>query len=173
MKKFILSALMCLLCTYGFAQKTNPDSLAYQLQRKKINDMLDVRKQKFGQYDESLRKHSGIFGMQTKKDIRKSNDILTDIVHSDEDLFREIKILLDYRTYQQQQVQTHSTESEKINLGFMTKINNLRQQIDQLKQDALKQKQRQDKTQQTYIIIFVLMLGSILYLIMRKRAAKV
>jgi hypothetical protein len=172
MKKFILSCLMCFLCASSFAQKTNPDSLAYQLQRKKINDMLDVRKQKFGQYDESLSKHTGIFGMQTKKDIRRSNDILTDIVHSDEDIFREIKILLDYRTSQQQTVQSHSVESEKINLAFMNTINRLRQQADQLKQDALKDKQQQEKTQQVHIIIFVLMLGSILYLLMRKRAVK-
>jgi hypothetical protein len=101
---------MCLFCAYSFAQKTNTDSLAYQLQRKKINDMLDVRKQKFGQYDESLSKHTGIFGFQTKKDIRRSNDILMDIVNTDND---------------------------------------------------------------TYIILFVLMLGSILYLLMRKRAVKV
>jgi len=172
MKKFILPLLLCLLCAHSFAQKTNADSLTYQLQRKKINDMLDVRTQKFGQYDESLKKHTGIFGMQTKKDIRRSNDILTDIVHSDEDIFREIKVLLDYRTFQQQQVQTHSVEAENTNLAFMNTINRLRQQTDQLKQDILKQKQQQDKTQQTHVIIFVLMLGSILYLLMRKRTVK-
>jgi hypothetical protein len=172
MKKFILPLLLCLLCTYSFAQKTNTDSLAYQLQRKKINDMLDVRKQKFGQYDESLKEHSGIFGMQTKKDIRRSNDILTDIVHSDEDIFREIKVLLDYRTFQQQQVQTHSVEAENTNLAFMNTINRLRQQIDQLKQDAQKEKEHQGNIIRTFIIIFVLMLGSILYLLMRKRAVK-
>ena len=164
---------MCLCYVYSFGQAKNVDSLTYQLQRKKINDMLDVRKQKFGQYDESLTKHTGIFGLQTKKDIRKSNDILMDIVHSDEDIFREIKVLLDYRTIQQQQVQTHSVEAENSNLGFMNTINRLRQQVDQLKQDALTQQKQQEKTERMHIIVFVLMFGSILYLLMRKRAVKV
>jgi hypothetical protein len=164
---------MCLFYAYSFAQKANTDSLAYQLQRKKINEMLDVRKQKFGQYEESLKKHTGIFGLQTKKDIRRSNDILMDIVNTDNDIFRELKILLDYRTYQQQQVQTHSVEAENNNLGFMNTINRLRQQVDQLKLDAANEKQAQAKAIRTYIIVFVLMLGSILYLLMRKRAVKV
>jgi len=111
--------------------------------------------------------------LQTKKDIRKSNDILMDIVHSDEDIFREIKVLLDYRTIQQQQVQTHSVEAENSNLGFMNTINRLRQQVDQLKQDALTQQKQQEKTERMHIIVFVLMFGSILYLLMRKRAVKV
>ncbi|MDB5135508.1 MAG: hypothetical protein JWP37_2111 [Mucilaginibacter sp.] len=173
MKKIILGSLLCFFCASIFAQKKiNADSLAYQLQRKKINDLLDRRKEKFGQYDESLSKHTGIFGLQTKKDIRKSNDILMDIVKTDDNIFVELKVLLDYRTVQQQQVQTHSVEATNNNLGFMSAINRLRQQADQLKQDAIKEKQHQEKTLRTYIIIFVLMLGSILYLLMRKRAVK-
>jgi hypothetical protein len=172
MKKYILSGLMCLICVYCFGQKTNTDSLAYQLQRKKINSMLDVRKQKFGQYDESLKKHTGIFGLQTKKDIRRSNDILMDIVNTDNSIYREIKVLLAYRTFQQQQVQKHSVEAESSNLGFMSTINKLRQQVDQLKQDAIKEKQQQNNTKLICIIIFVLMLGSILYLLARKRPVK-
>src|SRR5581483_10221875 len=104
MKKLFLLLLICLWHGLLLAQsKGNSDSLAYQLQRKKINDMLDQRRQKFGQYDESLKKHTGIFGLQTKKDIRRSNDILMDIARTDEAIFEQIKILLNYRTFQQQQ----------------------------------------------------------------------
>ncbi|MBV8390974.1 MAG: hypothetical protein JO080_14310 [Mucilaginibacter sp.] len=126
-----------------FAQKSNPDSLAYQLQRAKINQMLDQRRQKFGQYDQSLKMHTGIFGLQTKKDIRRSNDILMDIAKTDDDIFREIKILMDYRVFQQQQAQTHSTQSENVTLAYMNTINRLRGQIDQLKQEAQKEKAHQ------------------------------
>ena len=146
--------------------------MTYQLQRAKINQMLDVRRQKFGQYEESLTKHTGIFGLQTKKDIRRSNDILMDIAKTDDDLFREIKILMDYRVFQQQQAQTHSTETENVNLGFMTTINKLRTQADQLKQELQNEKDHQVKQLQIFIIVFVLMLGSILYLILKKRAVK-
>jgi len=165
MKKIITACLICLLYTSAFAQKNNVDSIAYQLQRAKINQMLDVRRQKFGQYQESLSKHTGIFGLQTKKDIRRSNDILMDIAKTDDDLFREIKILMDYRVFQQQQAQTHSTETENVNLGFMTTINKLRTQADQIKQELQNEKDHQVKQLRIFIIVFVLMLGSILYLI--------
>ena len=173
MKKIVLLVLICWSCANTYAQKVNADSLTYQLQREKINNMLDARKKKFGQYDQSLRMHTGIFGLQTKKDIRRSNDLLMDIVKTDDDIFRELKILLDYRTFQQQQVQSHSVEAENSNLGFMNTINRLRQQTDKLKQDMLLDKQLQEKTQRTYFIVFVLMLGSFLYLLLKKRTVKV
>src|SRR5665213_190191 len=95
MKKIVLFIGFYLSVSCAFAQG-NTDSLAYQLQRKKINAMLADRALKFGRYDESLSKHTGIFGLQTKKDIRRSNDILMDIVKTDNAIYRELKILLEY-----------------------------------------------------------------------------
>jgi hypothetical protein len=172
MKRLIGLYFLCLSCFSVYAQKSNSDSLAYQLQRTKINQMLEVRRQKFGQYDQSLAKHTGIFGLQTKKDIRRSNDILMDIVKTDDDIFRELKILMDYRVFQQQQAQTHSTESDNVTLAYMNTINRLRQQIDQLKLEAQKEKERQAKLSRIFIIIAVLMFASILYLLSRKRVVK-
>ena len=170
MKKLFLFLLVW--CSYlpVFSQsKTNPDSLAYELQRKKINGMLDERRRKFGLYSESLKKHTGIFGLQTKKDIRRSNEILMDIARTDESIFVQIKILLGYRTYQQQKVQTQSVEIENNSLAYMTTINRLRQQIDTLKQEAIEADQQHEKTKRMYLIVIVLMLGSILFLIYKKR----
>ena len=171
MKKFTLICLVCLWHVPLFAQSktTNPDSLAYQLQRKKINAMLDQRHQKFGQYSESLKKHTGIFGLQTKKDIRRSNDILMDITKTDEAIFEQIKILLNYRTYQQQQVQAKSTQIQDNSLGYMNTINRLRDQIDKMKLDGQAAKKEQDDTNKLHFIVFALMLGSILILLFRKR----
>jgi hypothetical protein len=167
MKKLISVFLFCFLYTIVFAQ-ANSDSLAYQLQRKKINAMLAQRTAKFGQYEQSLSMHTGIFGLQTKKDIRNSNEILIDIVKTDDDIYKELKILLEYRTFQQTQVVTHSREAEDSNIGFMTAINKLRSQIDKLKADAEQQRQQQGKTKQWAIILFILMLTSILYLAFRR-----
>ena len=66
MKKILLIALFSLFLADAFAQ-SGADSVTYNIQRRKINMMLAQRKQKFGQYDESLSKHTGIFGLQTKK----------------------------------------------------------------------------------------------------------
>jgi hypothetical protein len=169
MKQFVLVCSICLLCGHAIAQKANSDSLAYQLQRAKINAMLDLRREKFGQYDVSLAKHTGIFGLQTKKDVRRSNDILMDIIKTDDDIFRELKVLMDYRVFQQQQAQSHSTQTENVNLAFMNTINRLRQQTDLLKQEAKNEKEQQQKIIRFLVLLIVLMLGSILYLSVKKK----
>jgi len=133
--------------------------------------MLAQRTLKFGQYDQSLSMHTGIFGFQTKKDIRRSNDILMDIVKTDDDIYKELKILLDLRTFQQTQVQTHSKETENNTIGFMTTINKLRDQVDQLKADAAKQQQEHDKTVRWLILLLIALLIATLYFASRKRKA--
>ncbi|MCR8556826.1 hypothetical protein KXD93_04205 [Mucilaginibacter sp. BJC16-A38] len=147
----------------------NADSLAYQLQRKKINTMLAQRAQKFGQYDSSLSKHTGIFGFQTKKDIRRSNDILMDIVKTDNEIYKELKILLEYRTFQQKQVISYTRETQSNVLGYMTTINKLRTQIDLLKADAAAQEQQEGKTRSTLIITIIGLSAIILLLLFIRR----
>lgn len=103
----------------------NPDSLAYQLQRNKINEMLDARASKFGQFTESLNQKTGIFGLKTKRDMQKSMDILKQIIETDNSILKETKTLLDFKTYQQEQVAFQSKESESRNLSYMRTINKL------------------------------------------------
>lgn len=170
MKKFTFLVILYLWHVPLFAQtKANPDSLAYQLQREKINSMLDERHRKFGQYDESLKKHTGIFGLQTKKDIRRSNDILMDIARTDDSIFIQTKILLSYRTFQQQQAEVKSSQAQDYSLGYMNTINRLREQINRMKQEAADAQKHQSKIEHTYVIAFVLMLGSILLILFIKR----
>ena len=166
MKIYLLQLFFGLLYFGAYAQPGS-DSLAYQQERQKINAMLTRRTQKFGQYSQSLSMHTGIFGLQTKKDIRRSNDILMDIVKTDDNIYKELKILLEYRTFQQTQVQSHSEETEQNNLGYMNTINRLREQVDQLKAETIKQTKTHNKTERFYIAALILMLASILFLLTR------
>jgi hypothetical protein len=169
-RPFILLLLSIAITTAKAA--SNPDSLAYELQRKTINKMLDQRRQKFGQYDESLSKHTGIFGLQTKKDIRRSNDILMDIVKTDNEIFRQTKILLDFRAFQQTQVQTHSKQVEGDALAYMTTITKLRNQLDQVKKQADEDiKKAEAKARMWSIIAIVLFALGVIY-ISRQRKVK-
>ncbi len=166
--------LVCIIFMYTnlrvYAQEPS-DSLAYQLQRKKINTMLDQRRQTFGQYDQSLGMHTGIFGLQTKKDIRRSNDILMQIVKTDDEIFRQLKILLDYRAFQQTQAVNHSHELEDNSLAYMAGINKLRNELDKAKKDAEQAKQQQ-LILKRYLCILAVLLLSILFLLSRKRAVR-
>ncbi|HWZ04142.1 MAG TPA: hypothetical protein VNX40_11075 [Mucilaginibacter sp.] len=171
MRKFALFILFVLLAAGVFAQQKS-DSIAYQLQRAKINSMLAQRVEKFGQYSQSLELHTGIFGLQTKKDIRRSNDILMDIVKTDDDIYKQLKILLDFRAFQQTQVQAHSNDVEENTIGYMTVINKLRNQVTQLKAESQKQEQEEEKTIRAFIIALAVMLVLLLFLLTRPRKVK-
>jgi hypothetical protein len=168
MKNFFLTVFLFFTALIVFAQSKS-DSLAYRFERQKINTMLANRTAKFGQYDQSLNMHTGIFGIQSKKDIRRSNDILADIVKTDDDIYKEIKVLLDLRTFQKTQAQSHSKEIEDRTLGYMQTINKLRNQLDLMKAEAEKQQQRYNELMRNFIIAIGVAALAILLLFRRKK----
>ncbi len=174
MKKTALLFLFFLITTvWASAQSpVNSDSVAYQLQRKKINNMLAARKQKFGQYEQSLGQHTGIFGFQTKGDVRRSAGILMDIAKTDDAIFKELKILLEYRDFQQRQIQSHSKEAETTAAGYMQVINRLRQQNVHLKQQLNNSEQHFKTRQNIFVVAILFMIASILFLLVKKNRVK-
>jgi hypothetical protein len=171
MKKILLLTLFSFFLVDAMAQ-VGTDSAAYQAQRTKINSMLAVRKQKFGQYDQSLSQHTGIFGLQTKKDIRHSNDILMDIVKTDNDIFVQTKILLDYRAFEQNQAQTHAIEVDGNATGYMTTINKLRADNDKLKHEAEVSEGQQKKASTRALAIVIALIVAVLFLLRAKYVKK-
>lgn len=171
MKNFFLFGFICFVSIKAPAQPYT-DTLTYHIERVKINRMLQARAAKFGQYDESLHMHTGIFGFQTKKDIRRSNFILMDIVNTDDIIYKEIKVLMEYRVFQQTQAQTHSQETDQNNLGFMNAINKLRNELDRIKAINAEEERQHENTTRWAVLIFILLLGSILYLIIQNRKLK-
>jgi hypothetical protein len=165
MKNFLLLGVACFLFIGNTYAQINSDSIAYQLQRKKINSMLAVRAQKFGKYDQSLSQHTGIFGLQTKKDIRRSNDILMDIVKTDNAIYKQLKILLDYRTFQQTQVADKSKEIETTNLHYMNTINVLRRQNEKLTKEATEMLLQHEKSSRNFSVIITFMLAALIWLL--------
>ena len=109
MKKIL--CLFILICTTILNLNAQENS-AYELQRAKINALLAERSAKFGQYDQSLTAKTGIFGLQTKKDIRNSNEILRQIVLNDNEIFTQLKVLMDYKDLQVQEVKISATSNE-------------------------------------------------------------
>src|SRR4051812_40366214 len=136
MKVYFILMLFSVFSVHVIAQQTGSsaeDTSAYQTQRNKINSLLADRSSKFGQYDESLTKKTGIFGLKTKKDMQSSINILTEIVKTDNDIFRELKTLLDYKDLEKVQAQENATETQSHVGNYMTTINKLQRQNDLLK----------------------------------------
>jgi hypothetical protein len=97
---------------------------------------------------------------------------LMDIAKTDDNIFKELKILLEYRDFQQRQIQSHSKEAETTAAGYMEVINRLRQQNIKLKADLQQSQKDQGSSKTIYIVIIVLMLASILFSLFRKSGVK-
>lgn len=152
--------------SYVSAQHT--DSSAYQTQRAKVNKLLNQRSSRFGQYDASLGKRSGIFGMKTKKDMQASNDILRQVVLTDNDIFSELKILLDYKDFEKNQVQTKAEDIEGRIDRYQTTITRLQQNNENLKIEIEKSISKADRLFNYLLITLIILLLSIWYIIKSK-----
>ncbi|MBD3749362.1 MAG: hypothetical protein IE931_07695 [Sphingobacteriales bacterium] len=168
--KYFLTLLFISITQFLFGFQ-NPDTLAYNLQRNKINQMLDARFQKFGQFEESLAKKSGIFGLKTKRDMQKSIDILTDIIQTDNHILKETKILLDFKNFQQEQIEQKSQNSADINLAYMKTINKLQQETEKLHQQ-LQDTKKSQKFYQILAFALGLAIASIVLFVFRKISTK-
>ncbi|WP_316803395.1 hypothetical protein [Pedobacter nototheniae] len=153
MKKHLLTLCLSIFSFIAFAQQ---DTSAYQMQRAKINALLNDRSIKFGQYDQSLNEKTGIFGWQTKKDIKNSNEILRQIVLNDNNIFKELKVLMDYKDVQNQKVVVDASNSEERIENYMRTIKKLQDQNTQIKNEA--HRDMGAKNISIYIIVFLILI---------------
>jgi len=163
-KKISLLLFLALSQLNGFAQDTS----AYELQRSKINALLAERSAKFGQYDQSLNTRTGIFGFQTKRDIKNSNEILRQIALNDNNIFQELKVLLEYKDLQMQEVKTVATTSDERILNYRKTIKGLQDQNQELT-DSLKKAEKGKDLSFVLLILFVIVNGVLVYLVMKKK----
>ncbi len=132
------------------------DTSAYETQRLKINTLLQERSTKFGQYEASLNERTGIFGFQTKSDIKNSNEILRAITLNDNNIFSELKVLLDYKDLQVKQIQTSvSSNADRIQ-SYMVAIKRLQDQNQLLK--AQIEKMESEGNLAWYVVTFLVLL---------------
>jgi hypothetical protein len=128
------------------------DTSAYEIQRNKINALLDQRSEKFGRYDESLNARTGIFGFQTKRDIKNSNEILRQIALNDNEIFRELKVLLDYKDLQVEQIRNTANYASENLINYRKSIKNLQDRNEILQ---LTIKSNEQKISTLYILVFI------------------
>ncbi|CAM4429265.1 hypothetical protein SAMN06265348_12313 [Pedobacter westerhofensis] len=145
------------------------DTSAYQFQRLKINGLLAERSAKFGQYDLSLNARTGIFGLQTKNDLRNSNEILRGIILSDNNIFRELKVLMNYKDQEVQQVQSNASSTNKRIEAYMLTIKKLQQQNDELKAQTAQVAEKKDTSTYLIIVLSVIIVGWGIYSLSRVR----
>jgi hypothetical protein len=100
MKKIWLIGLMMVWSLHSFAQSK------FLKDRDDLKQLLKERIDKFSSYTESLDKRSGFFGNKTKKDISHSNEVLIEIVKTDNKIISLLNRVVDFKNY------------EKINMNY-------------------------------------------------------
>lgn len=157
--------LLFVLLGLSIATKAAPaDTSAYQTQRLKINYLLAERSTKFGQYELSLSARTGIFGLQTKTDLKNSNEILRQIILNDNNIFRELKILMNYKDQEVEQVKNNASSTSKRIQGYMLAIKKLQDQNDALRKGTVQVAAKKDTS--TYVIIvlaLIIVIGGITF----------
>lgn len=155
MGKYIYTFILFGFSLLAFAQQ---DTTAYSAQRVKVNALLVERSTKFSQYDTSLTKRSGIFGWQTKRDIKNSSEILRDIVLTDNNIFKELKILMDYKDLQNQQKVAAADQSEGRISTYMQTIKQLQDQNETLQKKINQQNKTLSPAAYALMALFIVML---------------
>lgn len=148
---FAMLAIFCVLmvpATCALAQSSltlNADSLDYELQRQKVNRLLDERAARFGHFDESLKKRTGIFGLKTKRDMQASLDILHEIVLTDNEIFRETRHLLSYKDQMLDYKEFEKERIAKLAADYDQRINSYISTISKLQQEQERMRAEIDK----------------------------
>lgn len=159
--------LFLLVCGSINAMALQTDTSAYQTQRLRINSLLAERSAKFGQYEESLNARTGIFGFQTKKDIRNSNEILRQIVLNDNNIFKELKTLMDYKDLEVTTVKNDVSQTNDRIQNYKLAIKTLQDKNEQLSKDALSLKVERNLSN-IVIALLVLSIGGLVLFFTRK-----
>src|SRR5690606_38635822 len=117
--------------------------------------LLNQRSARFGQFNQSLQSRTGIFGLKTKKDMQASIDILKEIVATDNHIFKETKVLLDYKDMEKTFISYQANQSaERIN-GYVNTISK-QQKIQEQQSQQIKELQQKSDRYFVYLLLSLL-----------------
>jgi hypothetical protein len=166
-KAFLFFSIILLSCQTLVAQ----DTLAYEIQRQRVNSLLDQRSARFGQFNQSLEARTGIFGLKTKKDMQASIDILKEIVATDNNIFKETKVLLEYKDMEKTFISSEVQQSNKRINGYINTISKLQKN----QEEQLLRIQELQQTSNRYLAISLfstILLIILAFLFYKKRKTK-
>lgn len=173
MRFFYLAIVACLFglpyASAVEAQTPASDTSGYETQRQKVNTLLQRRSARFGQFDESLKMRTGIFGLKTKKDMQASIDILKQIVLTDNDIFRETKMLLDYKDFEKSQIAQQANEFDGRINGYIKTISKLQREQERLSAEVDRLEKANLRSQGMMILFGLALAGVGIFLAIRRQ----
>lgn len=104
--------------------------------KKTLKLLLQERKERFEQYTKDLDNKSGFFGNQTKKDLKNINEVLKEIVRTDNKIILELDAVLDQKRYETKSYEFENKRSgedlarlEQQNKKYFAAIDTLNKQV--------------------------------------------
>src|SRR5690606_17425154 len=139
--------------------------------RQRVNELLDQRSNRFGQFNQSLEAKTGIFGFKTKKDMQASIDILKEIVITDNNIFKETKVLLDYKDMEKTFITYQAEESiARIN-GYVNTISK-QQKVQEQQSVEIKELQQKSNRYLVYFLFSTLLLIILAIILIKQKLPK-
>lgn len=164
--------LLIYLLLYSLALiASSTDSISFEAQRNRVNELLDQRSKRFGDYTQSLELKTGVFGLfKTKNDMQKSIDILKSVVINDNAIFLETRKLLNLKDSEAAHFQTLAKEYDQQITAFMKTISKLQAENEHLRENikTLEEEEHQDNKYQ-YIVFVILLLAGVLFFVYKRR----
>ncbi len=151
-----------LLLTY-LAKAAGPEVF----EKQKLKELIDLRKKNFSEYFNSIEQKSGIFGNKTKKDLRSSNEILTSIVRTDNQIIDVLNRSLEYKTFEKTGYNYDKLESEARISELFKSNDTLYQQNKYLKSEIITGKK--NKLVLNWLIFLLSTLLLVQYLYFRRK----
>ena len=138
------------------------------LERKRLFELLEERRQKFEAYSTSIEKRSGIFGNKTKKDMLISNEVLTEIVRTDNNIISVLNRAVDFKNYEKVSLSQEVGENTQQMENLLHATDTLEKQLAKLTTDqlVLKREAQWLKIVNRTLIFAVLLM---IFLVVRKK----
>lgn len=147
----------------------NADSSRYEIQRQKVNLLIDQRQARFGDFNKSLEEKSGVFGVfKTKKDMQKSMDILQSIIKADNQILKETKKLIDIKENEQLQFKKLTQEYEDQVTSFIGTIKKLQDENEILRDSVDRSAGNPGKVTFFFILSLIANVAFIILLFLRR-----
>jgi hypothetical protein len=165
---FFIILLSSFLSTPAFSRKSAQEKET----REHLIQLVNERKERFETFNKAIETKSGIFGNQTKKDIKAANEVLIDLVKTDNRIIFELQRLLDYKSYEKTE-QTYSLNTNALKTDqYLTAIDNLNKKNEQLTKKNVDLARQARRSTFWNWVFGLLALGIVLVTTLQKRSIK-
>ena len=153
-----------LLIFAAHAQAQNPElRISDTTNSLKLRRYLDAREQLFYQYSYQIQNKTGIFGNQTTKDLRASNEILLGIITADNKIINQLDAVISEQRYSDRTNQNDEIQAAQRIVDYGKLTDKLKAENDQLK--STMQKTIDDQTLYLYFALAAAVVFGVLWLL--------